>query len=122
MIFTSIIGVKVFWNCLIYPDGVLKEEEKGPRNFAFIWHAPTSIKSNFVGDYSRQRKKYKEGEDKEVGGSSRSVVKGVFTVPSCRSVSADPSCRDLKRKIGCIDAATQLGRKTKIEKEYDLGA
>uniref|UniRef100_A0A6N2LVU0 Protein kinase domain-containing protein n=1 Tax=Salix viminalis TaxID=40686 RepID=A0A6N2LVU0_SALVM len=86
--------------CLIYPDGVLKEEEKGPRNFAFVWHAPPSINSNFVGDYSRQRKKYKEGEDKEVVGSSRSVVVGRST----------------------IDAATPLGRNKKIEKEYDLGA
>ncbi|KAL9380648.1 hypothetical protein Peur_026305 [Populus x canadensis] len=83
----------------------------------------TVILSHFsLGDYSRQRKKYKEGEDKEVVGSGRSVVKGVFTVPPCRSVSADPSCRGLKRKIGCIDAATQLGRKKKIEEEYDLGA
>ncbi|KAJ6908383.1 serine/threonine-protein kinase PEPKR2 [Populus alba x Populus x berolinensis] len=75
-----------------------------------------------LGDYSRQRKKYKEDEDKEAVGSSRSVVKGVFTAPPCRSVSADPPCRGLKRKIGCIDVATQLGRKKKIEKEYDLGA
>jgi calcium-dependent protein kinase len=75
-----------------------------------------------LGDYSRQRKKYKEDEDKEAVGSSTSVVKGVFTAPPCRSVSADPPCRGLKRKIGCIDVATQLGRKKKIEKEYDLGA
>ncbi|XP_011012729.1 PREDICTED: serine/threonine-protein kinase PEPKR2-like [Populus euphratica] len=75
-----------------------------------------------LGDYSRQRKKYKEDEDKEAVGSSRSVVKVVFTAPPCRSVPADPLCRGLKRKIGCIDVATQLGRKKKIEKEYDLGA
>ncbi|KAJ6419243.1 hypothetical protein OIU84_029371 [Salix udensis] len=75
-----------------------------------------------LGDYSRQRKKYKEAEDKEAVGSSGSVVKGVFTAPPCSSVSADPPCRGLKRKIGCIEVATQLGRKKKIEKEYDLGA
>ena len=75
-----------------------------------------------LGDHSRQRKKYKEAEDKEAVGSSGSVVKGVFTAPPCSSVSADPPCRGLKRKIGCIEVATQLGRKKKIEKEYDLGA
>ncbi|KAJ6733746.1 SERINE/THREONINE-PROTEIN KINASE PEPKR2-LIKE ISOFORM X1 [Salix koriyanagi] len=75
-----------------------------------------------LGDYSRQRKKYKEAEDKEAVGSSGSVVKGVFTAPPCSRVSADPPCRGLKRKIGCIEVATQLGRKKKIEKEYDLGA
>ncbi|KAJ6734428.1 SERINE/THREONINE-PROTEIN KINASE PEPKR2-LIKE ISOFORM X1 [Salix purpurea] len=93
---------------------------------SFIWHVPPSINSNFValviGRLFKAEEEVQGGEDKEVVGSSRSVVKGVFTVPSCRSVSADPSCRGLKRKIGCIDAATQLGRKTKIEKEYDLDA
>lgn len=75
-----------------------------------------------LGHYSRQIKKYKEDEDKEVVGSSRSVVKGIVTALACRSVSLDPPCRGLKRKIGCIDAATQLGRKKKINEEYDLGA
>ncbi|KAF2320509.1 hypothetical protein GH714_027841 [Hevea brasiliensis] len=38
------------------------------------------------------------------------------------SSSLDSPCRGLKRKIGCIDVATQLGRKKKIEQQYDLGA
>ncbi|KAJ9159170.1 hypothetical protein P3X46_024695 [Hevea brasiliensis] len=74
-----------------------------------------------LGDYSRQKKKCKEDEDKEVG-SPRSVVKGIVTAPHFRSSSLDPPCRGLKRKIGCIDVATQLGRKKKIEQQYDLGA
>ncbi|EEF39703.1 calcium-dependent protein kinase, putative [Ricinus communis] len=74
-----------------------------------------------LGDYSRQKKKCKEDECKEVG-SIRRLVKGVVTAPHYRSSSLDPPCRGLKRKIGCIDSVTQLGRKKKIEQQYDLGA
>ncbi|OMO85201.1 hypothetical protein CCACVL1_10361 [Corchorus capsularis] len=72
--------------------------------------------------YSRQKKKYKEDEVKVSLCSVRSVVKGVVTAPSCGSASLVPPTRGLKRKIGCIDAATKLGRKKKIEQDYDLGA
>uniref|UniRef100_A0A6N2M4P2 Protein kinase domain-containing protein n=1 Tax=Salix viminalis TaxID=40686 RepID=A0A6N2M4P2_SALVM len=69
----------------------------------------TVILSRLSLEIIQAKKKYKEAEDKEAVGSSGSVVK-------------DPPCRGLKRKIGCIEVATQLGRKKKIEKEYDLGA
>ncbi|KAJ4848939.1 hypothetical protein Tsubulata_034175 [Turnera subulata] len=75
-----------------------------------------------LGDYSRQKKRSKEDEAKELVGSIRSVVEGNFTAPPGKVASMDPLCRGLKRKIGCIDRATQLGRKKKIAQEYDLGA
>ncbi|XVE49507.1 hypothetical protein DITRI_Ditri01bG0087900 [Diplodiscus trichospermus] len=73
-------------------------------------------------DYPRQKKKCKEDEVKVAVGSIMSVVKGIVTAPTCGSASLEPLNRGLKRKIGCIDAATQLGRKKKIDQDYDLGA
>ncbi|KAK9266506.1 hypothetical protein L1049_012561 [Liquidambar formosana] len=74
-----------------------------------------------LNDYSRRKKKCKE-DVKEVVGSCRSVITGIVTAPPCGCSSIDPPLRGLKRKIGCIDMATQMGRKKKIEQEYDLGA
>ncbi|GMP38918.1 hypothetical protein CsSME_00009982 [Camellia sinensis var. sinensis] len=73
-------------------------------------------------DYSRQRKKYKEEIVIETVASCKSVVNGAVTAPPFVGICSDPPSRGLKRKIGCIDAATRLGRKKKIEQEYDLGA
>ncbi|WCJ18819.1 Calcium-dependent protein kinase family protein [Euphorbia peplus] len=72
-------------------------------------------------DYSRQKKKFKETDGKEVD-IPRILVKGIVTASSCRSSSVDLPCRGLKRKIGCIDMVTQFGRKKKIEQHYELGA
>ncbi|CAK7355124.1 unnamed protein product [Dovyalis caffra] len=103
----------------------LRRKRKGleilPSSFKSLASLTVILSHLSLGDYSRQRKKYKEDEDREVVGSGRSVVKGFLTAPPCKRVSADPPCRGIKRKIGCIDVATQLGRKKKIEKDYDLG-
>ncbi|XP_052205750.1 serine/threonine-protein kinase PEPKR2-like isoform X1 [Diospyros lotus] len=73
-------------------------------------------------DCSRQKKKCKEETVFESVGSHKLVVNGVVTAPPCGGMSSDTVARGLKRKIGCIDAATQLGRKKKIEEDYYLGA
>ncbi|KAH1072172.1 hypothetical protein J1N35_024500 [Gossypium stocksii] len=74
-------------------------------------------------DYSRQKRKCKEDEVLKVPvASATRVVKGIATAPPCGSASLEPPNRGLKRKIGCIEAATQFGRKKKIEQDYDLGA
>lgn len=75
-------------------------------------------------DFSRQKKKCKEDEVNEVG-SSKSVFTKIVPAPPCGSTCRsclDPQGRGLKRKIGCIESATQMGRKKKIEQDYDLGA
>ncbi|GMH03025.1 hypothetical protein Nepgr_004864 [Nepenthes gracilis] len=72
-------------------------------------------------DYSRVRKKCKEDVVVEATFPSKSGVSGVVTAPPCGSLSSDPPGRGLKRKIGCIDSATRMGRKKKIEQDYDLG-
>ncbi|GAB2219413.1 hypothetical protein Droror1_Dr00007048 [Drosera rotundifolia] len=73
-------------------------------------------------DYSRVRKRCKEDIATENVASLKSRVSGVVTAPPCGSLSSELPGRGLKRKIGCIDAATRMGRKKKIEQDYELGA
>jgi serine/threonine protein kinase len=68
----------------------------------------------------RYKKKCKEDEVKEVCSCKR-VFRGIVTAPPCGNTSPNPSGRGLKRKIACIEAATQMGRKKKIEQDYELG-
>ncbi|KAI3445772.1 hypothetical protein Pfo_002437 [Paulownia fortunei] len=71
-------------------------------------------------DYSRRKKKCKEVVVSNIVDLSRSVINGVVTAPACGAASLELPGRGLKRKIGCIDAATRLGRKKKIDQEYEL--
>ncbi|GFP86794.1 serine/threonine-protein kinase pepkr2 [Phtheirospermum japonicum] len=71
-------------------------------------------------DYSRRKKKCKEISVSNNIDSNRSVVNGVVTAPACGSTSSELQGRGLKRKIGCIDTATRLGRKKKIDLDYEL--
>lgn len=71
-------------------------------------------------DYSRRKKKCKEVVISKTVDSTRSVVNGVATAPACGSAHLELPGRGLKRKIGCIDTATRLGRKKKIEQDYEL--
>ncbi|KAI3448243.1 hypothetical protein Pfo_004908 [Paulownia fortunei] len=73
-----------------------------------------------LGDYSRRKKKCKEVVVSKIVDSRRSVVNGVVTAPACGTARLEFPGRGLKRKIGCIDAATRLGRKKKIDQEYEL--
>uniref|UniRef100_A0A5B7C9V6 Putative Phosphoenolpyruvate carboxylase-related kinase 2 n=1 Tax=Davidia involucrata TaxID=16924 RepID=A0A5B7C9V6_DAVIN len=95
---------------------ILPTCRKNPTPLTIIW-SHLSLE-----DYSRKKKKCKEEVVIETVGSCKSIVTGVVTAPLCGSSCSDPPGRGLKRKIGCIDAATQMGRKKKIEQEYDLGA
>ncbi|CAK9163155.1 unnamed protein product [Ilex paraguariensis] len=83
----------------------------------------TAVVSHLSLEYClRRKKKCKETVVTANIGSSRSLVAGVVTGPPSGSACIDTPGRGLKRKIGCIDAATRMGRKKKIEQEYDLGA
>lgn len=85
-----------------------------------------------LGDYSRLRKRCKEdGHCDVVVGcefvkscKSTRLAGIAATAPPCGTSSSSSSLlsgRGLKRKIGCIDAATQMGRKNKIEDDYVSG-
>ncbi|KAA8528331.1 hypothetical protein F0562_035686 [Nyssa sinensis] len=75
-------------------------------------------------DCARLRKRYKEDVvGAEHVGSCKTRLNGIAaTAPPCGSSSLVSVGRGLKRKIGCIDAATQMGRKNKIEDDYISGA
>ncbi|KAJ1268893.1 hypothetical protein BS78_07G167900 [Paspalum vaginatum] len=48
----------------------------------------------------------------------------VMTAPAASGASASAAAlpgRGLKRKVGCIDPATRIGRRKRLESEYDLG-
>ncbi|RCV31538.1 hypothetical protein SEVIR_6G192300v4 [Setaria viridis] len=48
----------------------------------------------------------------------------VMTAPAASGASASAGVlpgRGLKRKVGCIDSATRIGRRKRLESEYDLG-
>nr|CAB3457300.1 unnamed protein product [Digitaria exilis] len=57
--------------------------------------------------------------------SSASAGRGggvVMTAPPASGRAApDSPGRGLKRKLGCIDSATRMGRKKRLESEYELG-
>eukprot|EP00257_Ricinus_communis_P024773 XP_025012187.1 serine/threonine-protein kinase PEPKR2 [Ricinus communis] len=86
----------------------------------------SNLRSHYsLEDYNRIKKRCKEEEDacNEPVSSFKSRLAGVATAPPCgASSSLLLPGRGLKRKIGCIDAATQTGRKNKIEDDYISGA
>ncbi|KAL8060933.1 hypothetical protein ABFX02_02G055900 [Erythranthe guttata] len=71
-------------------------------------------------DFSRRKKKCKEVVGSKAVEFSRNLVNGAVTAPACGAASSELPGRGLKRKIGCIDAATRLGRKKKIDQDYEL--
>jgi serine/threonine protein kinase len=42
--------------------------------------------------------------------------------PASGREAPDSPTRGLKRKLGCIESATRMGRKKRLESEYELGA
>ncbi|KAL3350302.1 hypothetical protein AABB24_023010 [Solanum stoloniferum] len=72
-------------------------------------------------DYSRRKKKSREIVVEDDNFCSKNVITGVATAPSCGSARSRSPGRGLKRKIGCLDSATRLGRKKKIEQDYEMG-
>nr|POE76916.1 serine/threonine-protein kinase pepkr2 [Quercus suber] len=107
-------------NCIMEAHGkkrkgldILVLSHSSLKSLSTIW-SHSSLENS-----SRHKKKCKEDEVKAVG-SCKSVFKGIVTAPPCGSTCPNSSGRGLKRKIGCINAATQMGRKKKIEQDYDL--
>ncbi|KAG8364149.1 hypothetical protein BUALT_Bualt19G0096900 [Buddleja alternifolia] len=90
-----------------------RKNVEGQTSLSILW-------SHFsLEDYSRRRKKCKEIVVSKIVDSGRSV-NGVATAPACGTAGMEFRGRGLKRKIGCIDSATRLGRKKKIDHEYEL--
>jgi hypothetical protein len=59
----------------------------------------------------------------EAGASASARGGVVMTAPPASGRAApDSPGRGLKRKLGCIESATRMGRKKRLESEYELGA
>ena len=84
----------------------------------------SNLKSHYsLEDCSRLKKRCTEhAEIVESAGSykGRLAVAGIASAPACGTSSLITPGRGIKRKIGCIDVATQMGRKKKIEDDYDV--
>ncbi|KAI4388710.1 hypothetical protein MLD38_001015 [Melastoma candidum] len=82
----------------------------------------SNFRSHFsLEDYTRFRKRCKDGSAAGLVASFKSRLAGIATAPPCGTSSLVAPGRGLKRKIGCIDVATRMGRKKKIEDDYVLG-
>lgn len=114
VLFSTLIGIMEALGKKRKGLEILRLSHNSPKPLTTIW-PHLSLENN-----SRHKKKCKEDEVREVR-SSESVFKGIVTAPPCGSICPNPPGKGLKRKIGCIDAATQMGRKKKIEQDYDLG-
>ncbi|MED6207108.1 hypothetical protein PIB30_032824 [Stylosanthes scabra] len=84
--------------------------------------ASSNLKCHYsLEDCFRLKKRCKEDADNEPASSYKRRLAGIATAPPCGTSSLITPGRGLKRKIGCIDAATQMGRKKKIEDDYVPG-
>ncbi|PKA56124.1 Serine/threonine-protein kinase PEPKR2 [Apostasia shenzhenica] len=76
------------------------------------------------GDKVRRSKKCREERSRtdKFGSRKAGLTSGiVMTAPPSGRSALDSPGRGLKRKLGCIEAATQIGRRKKLEHEYILG-
>ncbi|PWA92641.1 Protein kinase, ATP binding site-containing protein [Artemisia annua] len=103
----------------------LGRKRKGVDTLASSGHKPSSfevIRSHVsLGDYLRKTKKCKEVVVAQGANDQNRFITGIVTAPPFVSVGSDPRGRGLKRKIGCIDSATRMGRKKKIEQDFERG-
>ncbi|GJM98556.1 hypothetical protein PR202_ga15580 [Eleusine coracana subsp. coracana] len=103
----------------------LPRKRKGARgacSLAGSFHdAPDARKRTCREPKPRPEKKKPLAADDEA--SARSGGGVVMTAPPASGRAApDSPTRGLKRKLGCIESATRMGRKKRLESEYELGA
>ncbi|GFY96100.1 phosphoenolpyruvate carboxylase-related kinase 2 [Actinidia rufa] len=103
---------------LCLEEGILESTKRDLRSSLLNLKCHYSLE-----DYARLKKRCKEDNvgDKTIGSCKSRLVGIAATAPPCGTSSVVSQGRGLKRKIGCIDVATQMGRKNKIEDDYDEG-
>ncbi|CAM0951761.1 unnamed protein product [Alopecurus aequalis] len=108
----------------------LPRKRKGARSLAGSLHdASTDRKRTCRERKPRPDKKKKKKNPSAAATASDDAsavsVRGgvVMTAPPASGRAApDSPGRGLKRKVGCIESATRIGRKKRLESEYELGA
>jgi serine/threonine protein kinase len=88
--------------------------------------APDARKRTCREPKPRPEKKNKPPAAGDAAAAEASGARGgrvVMTAPPASGRAApDSPTRGLKRKLGCIEPATRMGRKKRLESEYELGA
>ncbi|WVZ65255.1 hypothetical protein U9M48_014651 [Paspalum notatum var. saurae] len=104
----------------------LPRKRKGARSLAGSLHdAPPAARKRTCREPKPRPVKKKKEKDPPSSASASASARGgvVMTAPpaSGRAASDSPG-RGLKRKLGCIDSATRMGRRKRLDSEYELGA
>ncbi|KAM0824153.1 hypothetical protein ACQ4PT_070394 [Festuca glaucescens] len=104
----------------------LPRKRKGARSLAGSLHDASADRKRTCRERKprpekKKKKKKPSGDDASPAASVRGGV--VMTAPPASGRAApDSPGRGLKRKVGCIESATRIGRKKRLESEYELGA
>ncbi|KAM0905157.1 hypothetical protein ACQ4PT_017535 [Festuca glaucescens] len=70
-------------------------------------------------DAASRKRACRGSEPNRCGADASGVV--MTAPPASGGAAAESAGRGVKRKVGCIDAATRMGRRKRLESEYDLG-
>ncbi|AQK79302.1 hypothetical protein ZEAMMB73_Zm00001d035575 [Zea mays] len=86
--------------------------------------APVCSATRSLQDLASRKRAYRGSEPQQSHCTDAPVPAVVMTAPAASGASASArvlSGRELKRKVGCIDNAMRIGRRKRLESEYDLG-
>jgi serine/threonine protein kinase len=86
---------------------------------------PPCLAPRSLQDLASHKRAYRESDLQPPhpdGATAPAAPAAVMTAPAASGASASvvPG-RGLKRKVGCIESATRLGRRKRLESEYELG-
>jgi hypothetical protein len=85
--------------------------------------APVCSATRSLQDLASRKRAYRGSEPQQSHCTDAPVPAVVMTAPAASGASASArvlSGRELKRKVGCIDNAMRIGRRKRLESEYDL--
>ncbi|KAM3275869.1 hypothetical protein ACQJBY_044322 [Aegilops geniculata] len=102
----------------------LPRKRKGARSLAGSLHDASADRKRTCRERKprpdKKKKKPSTAGDDAATASGRGGV--VMTAPPASGrATPDSPGRGLKRKVGCIESATRIGRKKRLEAEYELG-
>ncbi|KAM3258051.1 hypothetical protein ACQJBY_050032 [Aegilops geniculata] len=106
------------------PMESLPRKRKGARSLAGSLHDASADRKRTCRERKprpdKKKKKPSTAGDDAATASGRGGV--VMTAPPASGrATPDSPGRGLKRKVGCIESATRIGRKKRLEAEYELG-
>ncbi|XP_051188175.1 serine/threonine-protein kinase PEPKR2 [Lolium perenne] len=102
----------------------LPRKRKGARSLAGSLHDASADRKRTCRHRNPRPDNKKPSSPSSSASPAASARRGVvMTAPPASGRGApDSPGRGLKRKVGCIDSATRIGRKKRLDSEYELGA